>query len=336
MVAGALLGACSTFQSYAAEVNGERITQDELRGELNAILDNEEYLEQVDQGFASRGGERAVGAGEGTFNTVFVAAVLDRRIGFELIHQEVERRKLEIPAAQRRETEQNLEESYGKGVFRAFPKSYRDELVRIFAEVRALEDALGSSAVDDEAVRRFYDENPEAFAQTCVRHILVDAQDKAASLKGRITGGEDFAELAKTDSTDNQVPNGSAQQGGNLGCVARGSLVPEFEAAMDALQPGQVSDPVQTQFGFHLIEVLERKTISLDEAAPQIRENLQASQPDVVQSFVTDALAKAKIKVNPRYGTFVKSGPSPGVKAPKLLDAPPTTGPEIPLPEPTP
>ena len=330
LVALAALAGCSTFETYAAEVNGERITQDDLNRELEAILGNEDYLEQVDQGFASRGGERAVGEGRDTFNTVFVAAVLDRRIGFELIHREILRRDIAITADQRRRTQQNLEESYGKDVFGAFPKAYRDDLVRIFSEVSALQGVLARD-VDDEDVRRFYEQNPDAFSQTCVRHILVDTQARAAELKARIGAGEDFAAVARAESTDNQVPNGSAQQGGDLGCVAKGSLVPEFEAAMDALQPGQVSDPVQTQFGFHLVEVRERKTVSLEEATPQIRENLQQSQGDPVQEFVNGALSKATIKVNPRYGTFVKDGQNPGVQAPKLMNAPPTTEPELPL-----
>lgn len=334
----AVVGGCGTFDTYAAEVNGERITQEELNRELEAILENEDYLEQVDQGFASRGGEPAVGEGRDTFNTVFVAAVLDRRIGFELIHQEVVRRKIPISAERRRETQANLEESYGKEVFRAFPKGYRDDLVRIFSEVAALQEALGEAEVDAAAVRSFYEENPEAFQQSCVRHILVDSQAKAAELKARIAAGEDFAAIAMAESTDNQVPNGSAQQGGDLGCVGRGSLVPEFEAAMDNLMPGQVSDPVQTQFGYHLIEVRERKVVSLEEATPQIRESLQSSRADPVQQFVNDALAEAEIKVNPRYGTFEKEGENPGVKAPKLLDEPePEPEPTEPqLPEPTP
>lgn len=337
LLAAGLLAGCGTFDTYAAEVNGERITQDELNDELEAILGNEDYLEQVDQGFASRGGERAVGEGRDTFNTVFVAAVLDRRIGFELIHQEVLRRDIAVTPARRQETRDDLEESYGEEVFAAFPESYRDDLVRIFSEVAALTEALGEGAADDAAVKAFYDENPEAFRQTCVRHILVDSEAKAAELKGRIAAGEDFAAVARAESTDNQVPNGSAQQGGDLGCVARGSLVPDFENAMDALVPGQVSDPVQTQFGYHLIEVRERKTLSLEEATPQIREVLQSQQGDPVQQFVNAALEDAEIKVNPRYGTFVKEGPNPGVKAPKLVDAAPTTTPQLPqLPEPTP
>lgn len=322
-VAALLLAGCSSFESYAAQVNGERISQDELRSELNAILGNKDYLEQVDQQFTgdTQGQERAVGEGKGTFNTVFVAAVLNRRIGFELIHQEVERRKLKVSAEQRRQTRQALEERITKKVFNAFPESYREDLVRIFSEQLVLEEALGQSSVDDAAVKRFYEANPDAFAQTCVRHILVGAEAEAAAIKARLDAGEDFAAIARAESTDNQVPQGSAQQGGDLGCVPKGSLVPEFEAAMESLQPGQVSGPVQTTFGFHLIQVMERKTISLEEAAPRIRQNLQGQSPNPVGLFVNQAMTKAKIVVNPRYGKFVKSGPSPGVQAPKLLDA---------------
>lgn len=337
LVAAALvLAGCSSFRTYAAEVNGEHISQDELRSELDAILGNEKYLEQVDQQFAgeTQGQERAIGEGKGTFNTVFVAAVLNRRIGFELIHQEVVRRKLEITAEQRAETRRSLQERIGKEVFGAFPVSYRDDLVRIFTEQLALEQALGESAVDDAAVKAFYDANPDAFAQTCVRHILVAGEAEAAAVKARIDGGEDFAALAKELSTDNQVPNGSAQQGGDLGCLPKGSLVPEFESAMDALQPGQVSGPVQTNFGSHIIRVDDRKTLSLEEAAPRIRENLRSQSPNPVGVFVNAAMAKAEIVVNPRYGRFVKTGPSPGVQAPKLLDAP--EEPEPPLPGATP
>lgn len=327
LAATALLAGCSSFRSYAAEVNGERISQDELRTELKAILDNDDYLEQVDEQFSgdTQGQERAIGEGKGTFNSVFVAAVLNRRIGFELIHQELERRKLKVSGEQLRQTRQTLEERLTKKVFGAFPKSYQSDLVRVFTEQLVLEQALGTSSVDDAAVKRFYDANPEAFAQTCVRHILVGSEAEAAGVKSRLDAGGDFAAIAKAESTDNQVPQGSAQQGGDLGCVPKGSLVPEFETAMDGLQPGQVSGPVQTTFGFHIIQVTERKTVSLEEATPRIRQNLQSQAPNPLGAFVQQAMAKAKIVVNPRYGKFVKSGPEPGVKAPKLLDAAATT-----------
>ena len=333
-VAATLAAGCGSFRSYAAKVNGERIGEDELRRELNAILGNKSYLAQVDQQFAgeTQGQERAIGQGKGTFNSVFVAAVLNRQIGFELIHQEVVRRKLRITAAQRRSTRDALEERITKKVFAAFPESYRDDLVIAFAEQQLLEEALGSSEVGDAEVKEFYDTHPESFAETCVRHILVPDQAKAASVKARIDAGEDFAAIARAESTDNQVPQGSAQQGGDLGCVPKGSLVPEFEAAMDALQPGQVSGPVETAFGFHVLQVTERRTVSLEQAAPRIRQSLQAQTPNPVGAFVNQAMAKARIEVNPRYGRFVRSGPSPGVQAPKVLDAPSTDAPSTTAP----
>ena len=325
--ASALLVGCGELTGYAAKVNGERISQAELERELDAILGNERYIEQVDQGFAQRG-QRALGEGKGTLDSVFVARVLSRRIQFELIHQELERRKIRITPAELRAARSDLVRSFGdEKLFLAFPRHYRDELVRISAEVTALQRALSDVKVDEAAVRGFYEGNPQLFAESCVRHILVDSQEKAAEVRRRITAGEDFAAVARAESKDNQGPGGgSAARGGDLGCVTKGSFIPEFETAMDALQPGQVSDPVQSQFGFHIIQVMERRTKSLQEATPEILERLQQQSPDVVRTFVLDAIAKAKVVVNPRYGSFVK-GATPGVVSPKELRATETTRP---------
>lgn len=328
------LSGCGAFSAYALEVNGDRFTQDELRAELNAILENEDYLDQVDQNVAgSTGGqERAVGDGEGTFNSVFVAALLDRRIGFALIHQEVERRKLEVTEDLRRETRAKLEDdndpgSFGVKVFRAFPKSYQEELVTIFAEQSLLQEALGSAEVSDDDVAQFYEENKQSFERTCVRHILVADKGAADAIKARLDAGEDFAAIARAESTDNQVPGGSAEKGGDLGCVSGNELVPEFSQAMNTLPVGGTSGPVESQFGFHIIQVTERKTIPLEEAAAEIRPVLEQRAPDPIQVYIDKALEKAEIKVNPRYGRFERE-PRFGVKAPKLLEpSTSTTGP---------
>jgi peptidyl-prolyl cis-trans isomerase SurA len=107
-------------------------------------------------------------------------------------------------------------------------------------------------------------EATQVITQTRVRHILiaatavvspVEAQLRTQRLRERIVNGEDFAVLAKANSSDTR----SATQGGELGWVSPGDLVPQFEQAMDALPVGGLSEPVQTQFGWHLIEVLERR-----------------------------------------------------------------------------
>lgn len=103
-----------------------------------------------------------------------------------------------------------------------------------------------------------------AVQQTHVRHILIkvnqvvtaaEAKRKLAELKDRLDHGANFEELAKLYSNDL-----SASKGGDLGWVYPGDTVPEFERAMDQLQPGQVSEPIESPFGFHLIQVVERKT----------------------------------------------------------------------------
>ncbi|MCG6971222.1 MAG: peptidylprolyl isomerase [Gammaproteobacteria bacterium] len=100
--------------------------------------------------------------------------------------------------------------------------------------------------------------------QTKVRHILIkpdlilsssEARKRIEQLKQRIEGGEDFAQLATTHSDD----KGSATQGGDLGWVNPGVMVQPFEEAMNALPIGQVSDPVQTRFGWHILQVLDRR-----------------------------------------------------------------------------
>ncbi len=100
--------------------------------------------------------------------------------------------------------------------------------------------------------------------QTKARHILIrpdelttpeDALRRLQQLRLRIAGGDDFAELAKAHSADTM----SAAEGGDLGWVNPGDLVPEFENVMDTLEPGATSEPFRSQFGFHIVQVLERR-----------------------------------------------------------------------------
>ena len=114
--------------------------------------------------------------------------------------------------------------------------------------------------------------------QTRARHILVrtnevvgdnEARNRLRQLKERIENGADFAELAKLHSDDL-----SASKGGDLGWLSPGDTVPEFERTMDSLQPGELSNPIQSPFGWHLIQVLERR----DQDVTQERRRFEARQ----------------------------------------------------------
>lgn len=129
-------------------------------------------------------------------------------------------------------------------------------------------------------------EAPVAVQQIHARHILIktsevvsetDARNRLLQLKERIDHGADFAELARLHSED-----GSAGKGGDLGWIMPGDTVPEFEKAMAAQKPGQLSEPVQSPFGWHLIQVLERRTedVSRERLRMQARMELRARKAD--------------------------------------------------------
>jgi peptidyl-prolyl cis-trans isomerase C len=114
------------------------------------------------------------------------------------------------------------------------------------------------SAVTDEEIRQIYDTRVASMPaedEFAARHILVDSEDKAKKLRKQIVDGGDFAALAKENSTD----PGSKDQGGLIGYFTKGQLVPEFEAVVIKLQKGEVSEPVKTTFGWHIIKLEDRR-----------------------------------------------------------------------------
>jgi peptidyl-prolyl cis-trans isomerase SurA len=125
-----------------------------------------------------------------------------------------------------------------------------------------------------------------AITQTRVRHILVrpkegasdaEVRERLARMRERIVAGSDFAELARANSED-----ATAAKGGDLGWVAPGDTVPEFERAMNALRDGEVSAPVQSPFGWHLLQVMERRNEELSEDRKKLaaRQTVRARKAD--------------------------------------------------------
>lgn len=144
----------------------------------------------------------------------------------------------------------------------------------------------------------------EPVQQTHVRHILIkvnelvsenEARHKLEGLYDRIRHGEKFAELAKLHSQD-----GSATKGGDLGWIYPGDTVPEFEKAMNELKPGEVSKPVKSPFGYHLIEVLERRVqeVSADRQRAVARQVLRERKLDeAYQDWLRQARDRAYVEL---------------------------------------
>lgn len=124
------------------------------------------------------------------------------------------------------------------------------------------------------------------------RHILVDSEEKAKELHAKIVAGADFAQLAKENSTD----TGSKDQGGVLGYFGHGQMVPEFEAAAFKLEKGQISEPVHTNFGWHIIKVDDRRKKEPPSYAAVKETIMNSLVVRKAQDAVTEMRGKAQIE----------------------------------------
>jgi len=169
------------------------------------------------------------------------------------------------------------------------------------------------SKPDAAALHAYYDEHKGEWEQVTARHILIrmtgsavplregqkdlsdeDALAKATDLRAKLVAGGDFAALAKAESDD----TGSGANGGALGEFTRGRMVPQFEQAAFALPVGEVSLPIKTQFGYHVILVDKHESKKFEEVEPEI---LQKIQPELAQKVVDDIKSKTTINFDQGY-----------------------------------
>ncbi|MFM7142905.1 MAG: peptidylprolyl isomerase [Alphaproteobacteria bacterium] len=147
------------------------------------------------------------------------------------------------------------------------------ELRRRLVVQKMLRDLQEMPVVDDDTVRRFWAEHPERFSATTIhaRHVLLPSEDAAKAIRDQLRADPAaFPRVAQEKSTD----MASARQGGDLGWFGRGRMVPEFEEVAFALEPGKVSDPVKSPYGWHVIlveEVKRGEPDPFDQVKEQIR-----------------------------------------------------------------
>jgi peptidyl-prolyl cis-trans isomerase C len=161
-----------------------------------------------------------------------------------------------------------------------------------FARNRLLMDNLlaveGKAATTDENMKKVYEEAAKQISgeqEVHARHILVETEDQAKKVAEDLKKGADFAELAKKESKDP-----GASDGGDLGFFTKDQMVPEFSAVAFALEPGKISDPVKTQFGWHVIKVEEKRT----RKAPDFEQVKPQIETYVVRKAQADYVAKLR------------------------------------------
>lgn len=175
-------------------------------------------------------------------------------------------------------------------------ESFRED-ARLNLLVRKL--AMTKIDLSDEEVRGFFDEHRYLFEQAEeieVRHILVETEETAAEVVERLAGGEGFAELASEFSVDLS----NKDNAGYLGFFGRGVMVPEFEEAAFGLAVGDVSGAVESPFGFHVIELLDRRDaveVAFEDVEDEVMDAyIEDRVPAVINEIVQELYEKAEIE----------------------------------------
>lgn len=156
--------------------------------------------------------------------------------------------------------------------------------------------AVATSRVDDAQLRRLYQERRLQFTQIHAKHILVQTEAQALRIEQQVTA-KNFGRLAEEHSID----PGSASNGGDLGLVPAAQFDATFAQAALALKPGQISEPVHTRFGWHIIQLMSVDVQPFDQVRDQLAGPLQAK---AFTDWLQEQLGSRRITVNPKYGRF--------------------------------
>lgn len=210
----------------------------------------------------------------------------------ELVHERVLSKEYKVSDEEVNKEIDNLTQQYGPQ-FEAVIQQQGEKTVKDMVKVDLLRKKAAEKEVKvtEEDTKQYYE---SLKGKVQASHILVEDEKTAKEIKARLDKGEKFEDLAKEASKD---PSG--QNGGDLGWFGEGQMVPEFEKAAFSLKEGEVSEPVKSEFGYHIIKVT--KTVKPYE---EMKKELEAdvkkqktSQPDAVQGALDKALKEADVKV---------------------------------------
>ncbi|KAF0814946.1 putative parvulin-type peptidyl-prolyl cis-trans isomerase [Andreprevotia sp. IGB-42] len=241
----------------------------------------------------------AAAAFAGNVATVNGVAISDAKVDF-YVKQVTERGQKDTPELRAKVKEELVrnevlyQEAQKKGLDKTPDVQQRLDFAKQQILVGALiNDFVKANPVSDADLKKEYDKNKAGMSgkEYKARHILVKTKEEADAIEADLKKGKKFDDIAKAKSLD----TGSAKNGGDLGWANPAGFVPEFGKALTALTKGKVSDPVQTQFGWHVIkldDVRDAKGPSFDEVKAELQ---RAVQGDKVQKYVEDLTSKAKV-----------------------------------------
>jgi parvulin-like peptidyl-prolyl isomerase len=301
-------------EPVAAIVNGEKISTQALQQASTNLLDQyKRYYEQLGQDI----GPVLSGASGALFTLQTEGSALQGLIRETLFAQQARQYNINVPnrdieaeyssqynsiLENNNITEEQLAsylESEGE-TLDSFKNSIRQSVTIQLRNEALREEIAGEITPTDEELENYFAENLSQYEEKerlRASHILVDDDQTAIEVKGQLDGGADFATLAKEYSTD----TASAEDGGDLGWFSRGKMVEEFETAAFSLEIGEISEPVETQYGYHIIKLTDRKpahTPTLEEVKDQVREDyISQAETERFNSWYEEVNSEAEIDI---------------------------------------
>ncbi|MTI46484.1 peptidylprolyl isomerase [Sporosalibacterium faouarense] len=256
MVSIIFTGCSSNESDIVAKVNGEEITKTQL--DDNFAMQRK----MIENQYGTDVWTQEMGDGR-LFEDVFKEKVLEGLVQEAILVQEAKEQGIEVTDEEVNTEIENLKEANGGE--ENFNKSLENSGITIDYLKDALrkemiisqyqEKYMGDLEVSDAEAEEQFNANKDNYIQAKVRHILVNTEEEAQDIISQLNDGSDFAELAK----ENSIDPGSASQGGMYDYFTKGTMVPEFEEVAFSLEPGKVSEPVKTDYGYHIIKVEDRR-----------------------------------------------------------------------------
>lgn len=335
-----LIAACGSPAGTAvARFDSITLTQTELDERIGLIKASFEEQSQEGQGAPPLPDDQQI---EQQLVELFVQQNLTLKIardrGIEVADQEVDE-QIEVFRTGIEQSGASLDDAVtGQlGFDGADSTEFRQFVSSLVAQEKIGETLVTSETVQAEVTEQVQQEASEEIDEVQAAHILVETEEAADEVLQRLDDGEDFEELARELSVDPSA----AQNGGDLGYAGRGQFVPEFETAIfEELEPGETTaEPIQTQFGFHIITVLDRRTgpaIPEEEVPFVIEQRVQQEigfrRQQAVQELIEEERTRAEeegLLEVPEYPTAAPFEVDPGEVAPED----PATDPEAPAEE---
>lgn len=266
---------CSTKKDVVATVNGENITNTEYKKAFDQVKAQIESSPQYTKDIWNQDYQGK------KFLDVVKENVLDNLIAEKLLVQEALKNNITV-------TDKEIADEYQKE--KEVNKDITKEDVKNYLLINKLFDKYTKDVkVTEEELKKYYDNNKEQFEVVKASHILVADKKTAEDIYNRLMKGENFATLAKEYSTDTATKD----KGGDLGEFPHGVMVPEFDQVVFSLKKGEISKPVKTDYGYHIIKSEGITIKPFDEVKDAIESYLLNDKKNQVIKEKYDALEKA-------------------------------------------